>query len=127
MRTSTTTLGYFMTFMLKTGTKNLNKHDMDIRVRNSGVIVLRIYDKVVFKLDTNGDMYFCMLGENTPNMRKVLRFMGIPVQSFAKTPTVNGVNIDPEAIYVFRDGSVIPVMEFDTVSHFSAEEATQTN
>lgn len=127
MITPTATLGYFMSFMLKTGTKNLNKHDMDIRIRNSGVIVLRIYDKVVFKLDTNGDMYFCMRGENTPNMRKALRFMGIPLQSFANTPAVNGVNIDPEAIYLFRDGSVIPVMEFDPVSHFPAEEATQTN
>ena len=88
MITPTATLGYFMSFMLKTGTKNLNKHDIDIRIRNSGVIVLRIYDKVVFKLDTNGDMYFCMLGENTSNMRKILRFMGIPVQSFANTPTI---------------------------------------
>lgn len=118
-------LEYFMTLMVRTGTRNLSRNDIHVYLKTSGMFVVKIQNKVVFKYINNSDSYFCMLGENTPQMRKLLRFMGIPITSHARIPTVNGVRIDPEAIYLFRDESVFPVAEFDSVPCFSAETTEQ--
>lgn len=117
------TLQYFLTVAARTKIKRFKDNSLEISIKDSGTIVLRLDNQVLFKRYSTGESYFSLLGKNTSDMRVLLRFMGIPIKSEQKIPSVDGISIDPEGIYLYYNGKLTPVAEWDTPSAFLAEEA----
>lgn len=117
------TLQYFLTVAARTKIKKFRDKSLEISIKDSGKIVLKLDNSVLFKRYPTGEIYFSLLGKNTPEIRTLLRFMGVPISSKQLVPLVNSIPINAEGIYLYHNEKVIPVAEWESKICFSAEEA----